>query len=351
MGLHTENEMTNENFSSPLAVKLAEALGIAQTQNEPDDANMMLVDVMPWENARFGRLTIGVEGFTLGSVRESDFTSRSKIDWKGEKPTRIKVTFNIDELASDVRVLQLLRGNRKEVTDYERIPSMWVDVIWMGIGADAYPVTRVKGRDNGDIIFIKSTGDFVMVQVSITIRGNKLWLAAQDVYAGAITVGSLSEFDQIGVTTYPIEGTDELASILPLWDHNAFPGADFAKNFKYAYEYLITYGIGNGYWVKYGEISETTQWTPVLPPIPAEGLPKGWVRGTVKWYNIVTGYGFIQCEDGVSCYVEFRGFVDKKGNTLASKGQFPFADPMTGVTLKYKTTDGKRGATAVHKNF
>ena len=75
--------------------------------------------------------------------------------------------------------------------------------------------------------------------------------------------------------------------------------------------------------------------------------PKGWQVATVLRFNLVIGWGFVRLADGQNCFAHFNALIDEQGRTIASKGQFPFLEPMQQVTLRFREGDKGLQATAV----
>ena len=60
-------------------------------------------------------------------------------------------------------------------------------------------------------------------------------------------------------------------------------------------------------------------------------------KGTVKWFNISKGYGFISDEAGNDVFVHFSGINSEGFKTLEE-----------GATVEYEVTDGAKGPQAVN---
>jgi len=59
------------------------------------------------------------------------------------------------------------------------------------------------------------------------------------------------------------------------------------------------------------------------------------MRGTVRWYDISKGYGYIQPEDGVEVFVHYTAITDK-GLKILNPGQ----------RVEFTVTDSYRGPLA-----
>ena len=60
-------------------------------------------------------------------------------------------------------------------------------------------------------------------------------------------------------------------------------------------------------------------------------------KGTVKWFNNKTGYGFITAEDGKDVFVHFSGLNMEGFKTLEE-----------GAAVEFDITDGAKGPQAVN---
>lgn len=63
-------------------------------------------------------------------------------------------------------------------------------------------------------------------------------------------------------------------------------------------------------------------------------------KGTVKWFNVTKGYGFITDNEGTDVFVHYRDIVGEGFKSLV-EGQ--------AVTFDVETIDGKTRATNVNK--
>lgn len=61
------------------------------------------------------------------------------------------------------------------------------------------------------------------------------------------------------------------------------------------------------------------------------------MRGTVKWFDVQKGYGFIQGHDGIDVFVHFSA-IDGHGYRNLEEGQ----------EVEYEIQEGQRGAQAAN---
>lgn len=72
-------------------------------------------------------------------------------------------------------------------------------------------------------------------------------------------------------------------------------------------------------------------------PIMADALKTEREQGTVKWFNVSKGYGFITRENGDDVFVHFRSIRDKgRGRRSLVEGQ----------TVQFSLSEGEKGPQA-----
>ncbi|HIX42595.1 cold-shock protein [Kurthia sp. 3B1D] len=60
-------------------------------------------------------------------------------------------------------------------------------------------------------------------------------------------------------------------------------------------------------------------------------------QGTVKWFDTVKGYGFIECDQGDDIFVHFTGIVAEGFRTLED-----------GQRVQFDVVEGNRGSQAAN---
>ncbi len=60
------------------------------------------------------------------------------------------------------------------------------------------------------------------------------------------------------------------------------------------------------------------------------------VRGKIKWYNEIKGYGFIETDNGVDVFIHRSGLTDT------------FSGLETGQEVEFETQSGEKGLSAIN---
>lgn len=183
-----------------------------------------------------------------------------------------------------------------------------VPIEWM----DGRPRTRFPGRDNLDVIFIDDNLYIKDVQIGLVTRKGKFFVTAQVVFRGWI------------------EEEQEMCFI-PSQSEFAYPGMNYRDIWKNMGEILSVMGrIVTEVTVSLSgaplEKRNPAKWTSALLP-----EKKSWMRGTVLFFNAVTGTGQILGENGERHFVHFSRVLTDQPVPLLEAGE--------GVYLRLK--DGK----------
>jgi hypothetical protein len=83
--------------------------------------------------------------------------------------------------------------------------------------------------------------------------------------------------------------------------------------------------------------------------IPDSLSSKGYVRGTVQFFNISAGYGFVVLDDGTSCFTHFKDIKGSDGASVSSQGVFPYLCSREVVAVKYQKNEPGFKTTAVRR--
>jgi cold shock CspA family protein len=211
-----------------------------------------------------------------------------------------------------------------------------VTVRWQG----DQPQTRLTHRDNFDAIFLNPiSGQFILVEMSIVTRNGYFWLMAQELYCGQwIRTTQKRVVTELKLQSIP-HGRYPM-TVVPLYDANAYPGADFLEQFPEVGQQVAPFVIQLGAFVPYHKCVKAV-WTPKPAELPEAMRGKGVILGVTKFFNGVVGYGQLICEDGEPCFVHFSNVVDDRGTPVGSRGQLPMLEPMKYVALRRK--QGQKG--------
>jgi cold shock CspA family protein len=281
---------------------------------------------LSWSHDMFGSIDIETGRLPLGDVSQAGPTTWAPINLLSKTPHKVELFF-VSDPHKDVTLIYVKGDESADVTS-DGLPSFAVNVEW---DENAKPHTRKTEKDNFDLVFLKDSGLFVIIEVSVVTRGGLFYLVVQEVYGGQI-----------------VNGHNGL-KVNPLTPENNFPGADFMTNFAKTGAAIMKYapGVCNIEDADEAPLWEA-DWNPNWGPKIPEDMDKvGWVRGVTTFFNVVIGYGFVLCEDGKTAFVHFANIHDGLGRPLAARDEFPLLQPMAPVMVKYKEEGGKRKATAV----
>ena len=299
---------------------------------------------LQWSDENFGSLEVRVNKFALGIASNEGNNTQAQINYaKTFYPWLI--AFDLVPVAGPgVRVIHVADGLFKDVT-VDAVPQFKVDVSWDKREQPHVPFTRRKGKDNVDVIFLREDGMFITLQISVTTRNGEFWVGVQEIYSGQVVRTTRAKAEALPITSVPVGSFNMI--VVPMYAENAYPGSDFAKTFPKAATFLVNYALEHG---AVSALSKcvVSQWEPKWPTeLPAQLKKNGWQVGVVLYFNMVTGYGFVRCEDGKSCFVHFKNIVDESLKPVNSTGKLPMLHAMHGVALKWSEQDGKRSANAV----
>jgi hypothetical protein len=232
------------------------------------------------------------------------------------------------------------------------IPSLKVPVRWN----NGVPHTRVRGKDNADLVLRLENGEFIDLQVAVLTRGGDSFLSIQELSSGQICklADESEELEELKggevfgykvVTTNDAENGMEHFIILPFLSEHAYPGADFAKVQPNMAQKLVEFSARDATFRKLedGEVLDLIDWDPpAFPTVP--GLPMGAV---MTWFNPIVG-GKALCADGVECFIPLVKIPDQHYRSMMKQGGFPVLLPRQQLMLCYQDVPGKgRAATEI----
>jgi len=302
-----------------------------------------------WGNKDFGTLHINMGQFALGKEGEQGPFVWTRILKGTHAPRDLKLDFTA-ELGEDVVLLHAQGG---VVTDVSAgtIPPLPVHVTWKeGARRDSDPVPHARrtDADNCDFVFLRRDGKFVQVQVSIVTRRGPFFVAVQEVWAGQVVRTTMDNAAQLETTIHTVQGMDGRdygAFVAPLYDDNAYPGADYLKTFKNMGPKVVEYANVNGMTSPLSS-AVVAEWTPAtVEGLPEEMAAAGWKTGIVTFFNAVVNYGFIKCdEDGKDYFLYGDQIVGEDLETpVVRNADFPVVEAMKGVV--FKVGPGKKPGT------
>ncbi|MBY0473403.1 cold shock domain-containing protein [Patescibacteria group bacterium] len=298
------------------------------------------LQMMQWGHDLLGSIEIGVANFKMSpitaQVGPNNWTRIYPMDGV-RQPKVVQVRFT-GQLNDGVALLYAQGTNVTNMMGEDKFPAFNVPVAWKArTDGDDVPHTRVKDMDNIDLILILDDKIF-QLQVSVITRKEKFWLCAQETHGGQVIKTTVERAAELGLTPHQVG--DDFYIVAPLFSENAYPGADYLKNFK------DVGGAAVEHVVNFGKVVETEyepeQWT-----MASEGaaLPEGckaengWKIGMITWFNVVLGWGFALDQDGNTVFVHFQSVVDEDKRPIVL-GEHPgILQPMSPVAFKTKKGD------------
>ncbi len=305
-----------------------------------------------WKSQLFGELQVAVEeSYGLGNSQQVDrFTLVAPIFLSGNPE---QFDFNLTILggkkvkvftSQNSPVVERVSGDEIKVS----FPVEWRD----GHRGQKMPST-VQGFRDIDVLFLDTDGNgdgrkgaFIQVEVSIATRNGQFWLCLQQVFAGQVVSTTEARAKEVELTAVRVG--NHYGAAVPLFSENAYPGMNFFGPFGYLAQSFVMAAIECGAYVPNSRCV-VAKWRPEDREIPEALRASGWTRAWVSWFNPVVGFGFLFCEDGLSCLAHFKQIEDYAGRPVWRGALvFPNVTPMRAVAVKYETQpDGKRKATAV----
>ncbi|MDD5050635.1 MAG: hypothetical protein PHV93_02750 [Candidatus Pacebacteria bacterium] len=276
----------------------------------------------------FGNLHLQVSGFRLEfpEAQAQNMWAAANID-RGDRPSAVRVLLSM-QAVEGAKVLHCAAGEVTDVTAGS-MPDLVVPVVYDG----AAPRTREKDKDNIDIVILQRNGMFVQLQVSVITRGGVFYVGVQEIFAGQVVRTNASKVLKLGLKKETINGA-QVGLIVPLFEGNAYPGADYLNVFPRMGPKVIKYAVAHEMCVPLSECV-VAKWAPEETPLPPNlKAEDGWMRAVVRSYNLVTGCGHLLCDDGVDCFLHFS----------VIGGDFPSVPPMKAVAVQHWLRDNRRKA-------
>jgi cold shock CspA family protein len=283
-----------------------------------------------WSSDELGSVTLKVVEFGHTWDNSDDAQNVWALIPVTGKPEKLEVNITY-RLKPGVKILHFGERIMRDVTG-TRIPTLTVPITWNG----DTPSIRSKHKDNIDLVLYNDLGGFVMIEVGLTTRKGRFYLTLQEMYAGQVVHTNPANAKKAGYE-YHVLNKDKglVATVLPLWEHCAYPGADFMKTWKQEGEKIVELLYKESKTIALSR-AEAAVWNP-----PEMGVAKeeGRVRGICTFFNIAATYGFILVpETGEIYFVHFSDI--QREFTL---------QPMKVYEFTPKMENGKRKALAVRR--
>jgi hypothetical protein len=305
-----------------------------------NDGDTRKQSTITWVYPSFAEVTIESKAVGMGQIHRQHTNAFAPVTFGGQKPSWLSFDIAVKPNPNELGVT-VLRAQGGHVTDVTKggMPVFRVNVKWDG----NIPHTREKDKDNFDIVLLRQDGMFMQLQVSLVTRSGYFWICIQEVYAGMIVAANKEQ--ETDFTSIDLD-RDGKAFIAPLRAENAAPGTDYLKTFKDMGPKVVRFAASSGMTIPFDDMM-VLEWKPEWKGLDESTAGAGWEEANVVFYNLVIGWGFALLADGRSCRIHFSKILDEEGRPLASKGQFPHAQPMTRIAVKCQDNGGKWDATAI----
>ena len=242
--------------------------------------------------------------YRQGSIIRGPGYACTELFVKG-RPVNIQI--HIQANGKGIAPLVIFGGKPHESNSTSIGFTLNVPVNWM----DRVPQTRYPGQDNLDVIFFDSDLGFSDIQVGLVTRKGRFFLTAQRIFEGWVR-----------------EGSEEGISFIPSRPEFAYPGSNYKGTWQEMGEVLsaivrIT-----------SDVIKVLGAPPLLAPEPAKWIPaqmpeeQRWQRGTVLFFNAITGTGMILGEDEKLHFVHFSKIIEERENPVK------MLTPMGGVYFR-----------------
>ncbi|KND47292.1 MAG: hypothetical protein AB199_02595 [Parcubacteria bacterium C7867-004] len=304
-----------------------------------------------WDHPMFGALTVSTLNFNMLESKQNGPNTWARLHSQKREPRSVDFTL-MDELADGVRLLVIDSGKVTETETLDTLPEFNVPIRYEG--EHRVPATHAKTGDDRDLVFIRPDGSFVNFEVSVVTRKGVHWVCGQETYCGQIVIMEVGVAQTLDLDCYEIDGM--ALSVVPLYEENAYPDHENPTRFRNFLKILpgatevLKYAYRHNAYTPVEEC-DPAEWKPEWPELTEQQVKKGLKAGVVTFFNMVMGWGFAVCKDGEElkyCQVHFAQMIDDAGVPIATKGELPVLQPMSGVLLKYKANEeGKLAATVI----
>jgi len=240
-----------------------------------------------------------------GAQVTNPYCARTELFMSGQ-PSSVQII--IEPVYQNITPLFIFNGKACEYKKFAlNVPIVWDSHIAM---------TRQSGRDNVDVIFLNSELGIQDIQVGVITRKGRFFITAQPVFQGRIR-----------------KDGEENMEFIPSLPEYAYPGMDYTKTWGEMSETIkiiahVASDLSAFLGVPLEEVTPA-QWAP--PQIPDN---KKWYKGTVLYFNAITGTGSILGEDGNRYFVHFS-------HILGNNTPVPMLYPMSGVYFRPDSTQTK----------
>jgi cold shock CspA family protein len=220
------------------------------------------------------------------------------------KMSAIDLCVKVSPADEGTKIFVVKDGKAVEIGDESF--SFSVPVKWDG----PTPKTRLKGRDNIDVVILRPDGEFINAQCGLITRYGEFFLTAQTTYQGTV------------IRTR--KGGGVQWDFAPSRSIHAYPGATYAGIWSAMADAVMSEAKLAGLSQR-KSTALIAEWKPPALPAPPENGSK-WEVGVVHYFNMITGMGEIQDSKGAKYFVHF--------SKILGEMRVPRLTPMTAVFFR-----------------
>ncbi len=309
-----------------------------------DSARARSENSIAWQSP-IGEVKISASGFWLGKTESAAGYYWAEVKLGDRRPIELVITF-AHNLVKGIIPFYCYAGQVIDCGDQE-IPELHIPIEWQRMGNVWVPKTRVRDRDNADLVLRNEFGQFIDLQVAIVSRSGKFYLSIQEISSGQIMRLPSEVTEDVGYRDVNVDGRRFI--VVPILDAHAYPGADFLRYvMQRSGPALLTIAAKDRAYKDAEDGLDVPEWTTFDFPVEA-----GWTGAVVLWFNPLIGARVKCAGDGIEAFVPI-GAIPVKGTendvvpTLAMKaGEYALVLPGQQVLVRTKEGDQGRYTTAI----
>ena len=295
-----------------------------------------------WEDANlaFGRVRLDPEDFEVDEIGGDSECTFGAVKFHG-RPKELAF-YIVPEPKKGFGVV-IGKGNRAYRYDPGRSLRLTINVNWRENRGVMVPRTRKKNEDNLDVIFIDETGRFIQIQILLCCRGEKVWVACQEIYEGHLVRTTVAKAKEAGMEYRDLSG-GKAGFVVPMSSVHSGPHGEYLAQFYPAKKFFEIAVEEGAYDSRQLCQVNPAKWDPDFPD-PSLAPGEDWEVGIVSFFNAILGLGKLITIDAEGnqqmIHVYFSAIEDSDGTRVVEKGLFPILKRMQPVAFKAKERVGK----------
>ena len=251
-----------------------------------------------------------IEGETV--LCAAGTVAHAQVSFPG-RPSVVQLRLRVEVSSGTIYFLRSGKAPEELKAGEDRFLS--VQVIWDG----DIPRTRdAKGNsDCVDIFIMQANGIFVDLECGLITRGGKFYITVQRVYEGQ----ALRTRKEGKLVT----------ELLPARAIHAYPGSNFGGVWTTLADVVLAKSAAARASERKSRAFQPKWNPPALPPTNGGG----WIPGTVRYFNAMTGTGELQDAVGKKYFVHFRAILPRQDGEPIS--EVPLLTPMSTVLFRLES--------------